>query len=101
MIAAVGHIIALGRPDQRTLADLLARSFVVEGPALPPPSDLEEFDEWKAHRTRVIIGISVLEVFLMGSVLALPALLSSSSGESSQIRTRGDAGTGSAAGRGG
>lgn len=83
-VSAIGHLIALGRPDQRTLADLLAKSFVVEGPALQPPSDLEEFDEWKAHRLRVIIGISVFEVFLMGSVLALPALLTSSSGESAQ-----------------
>ncbi len=84
VIAVVGHIIALGRPDQRTLADLLAKSFVVEGPALPPPTDLEEFDEWKAHRVRVLIGIGVFEFFLMGSVLALPALLTSSSGESSE-----------------
>ena len=84
VIAAVGQIIALGRPDQRTLADLLAKSFVVEGPVLPPPTDLEEFDEWKAHRVRVLIGIGVFEFFLMGSVLALPALLTSSSGESSE-----------------
>jgi uncharacterized RDD family membrane protein YckC len=83
-IAAIGHLIALGRPDQRTLADLLAGSFVVEGPSLPPPTDLEEFDEWKAHRTRVVIRIAVFEVALMSSVLALPWILSSSSGESSQ-----------------
>ena len=83
-IAAIGHVIALGRPDQRTLADLLARSFVVEGPALPPPTDLEEFDEWKAHRLSVLVRIAVFEVVLMSSVLALPWLLSSSSGESSQ-----------------
>ncbi len=83
-IAAIGHVIALGRPDQRTLADLAAKSFVVEGPALPPPSDLEEFDEWKAHRLRVLIRIGVFEVLLMSSVLGLPWLLSSSSGESTQ-----------------
>jgi len=83
-IAAIGHVIALGRPDQRTLADLVAKSFVVEGPALPPPSDLEEFDEWKAHRLHVVIRIAVFEVVLMSSVLALPWLLSSSSGESTQ-----------------
>ena len=53
-VAAIGHVIALGRPDQRTLADLLAKSFVVEGPALPPPTDLEEFDAWKAHRRAVV-----------------------------------------------
>ena len=85
-IAAIGHVIALGRPDQRTLADLVAKSFVVEGPALPPPTDLEEFDEWKAHRARVVLRIVVFEVVLMSSVLALPWLLSSSSGESTKGR---------------
>ena len=64
-IAAIGHVIALGRPDQRTLADLMSGSFVVKGTALPPPTDLEEFDEWKAQRTRVIIRIAVFEVVLM------------------------------------
>ncbi len=85
-ISAIGHVIALGRPDQRTLADLLARSFVVEGPSLAPPSDLEEFDEWKAHRKKVLVGIVLFEVVLMGSVLALPWFLSSSSGESPQMK---------------
>ncbi len=85
-ISAIGHVIALGRPDQRTLADLLARSFVVEGPSLPPPSDLEEFDEWKAHRNKVLTRIVIFEFVLMGSVLALPWFLSSSSGESPQMK---------------
>lgn len=85
-ISTIGHVIALGRPDQRTLADLLARSFVVEGPSLPPPSDLEEFDEWKAHRRRVLVRIVIFEAVLMSSVLALPWLLSSSSGESPQMK---------------
>ena len=85
-ISAIGHVIALGRPDQRTLADLLARSFVVEGPSLPPPSDLEEFDEWKAHRNKVIVRVVIFELVLMSSVLALPWILSSSSGESPQMK---------------
>ncbi|MDP1827578.1 MAG: RDD family protein [Archangium sp.] len=85
-IAAIGHVIALGRPDQRTLADLVAKSFVVEGPSLPPPTDLEEFDEWKAQRTRLVVRIGVFEVALMSSVLLLPWLLTSSSGESPQMK---------------
>ena len=85
-VAAIGHVIALGRPDQRTLADLLAGSFVVEGTALPPPTDLEEFDEWKAQRTQAILRIAVFEVVLMSSVLFLPWLLTSRSGESSQAK---------------
>ena len=85
-VAAIGHVIALGRPDQRTLADLIARSFVVEGPSLPPPTDLEEFDEWKAHRRSLVARIVVFELLLMSSVLGLPWLLSSSDGESSQMK---------------
>ena len=85
-IAAIGHVIVLGRPDQRSLADLIAGSFVVQGPALPPPTDLEEFDEWKAQRTRLVVRIVVFEAVLMSSVLLLPWVLSSSSGESPQMK---------------
>lgn len=85
-VALIGHVIALGRPDQRTLADLLARSFVVEGPSLPPPTDLEEFDEWKAHRLRVLVRIVLFEVVLMSSVVAFPWLLSSSNGETPKMK---------------
>lgn len=84
-IAAAGHFLGLSR-DQRTLADLIAGSFVVKAPALPVPEDSEELAEWKAHRARVIRRIVVFEVVLMCSVLALPWLFSSSSGESPQMK---------------
>ncbi len=85
-VAVIGHVVALGRPDQRTLADLLSGSFVVEGQALLPPSDLEDFDDFQAHRRGVLRNLAVFEVLLMVSVIALPWLLSSSSGESPQMK---------------
>lgn len=79
--AAVGHLVALGRPDQRTLADLLAGSFVVVGPALPEPTDADELAALRVHRSGVLARIAVFEVLLVGSVLALPWLLTSRGGE--------------------
>lgn len=84
VVAVIGHVIALGRPDQRTLADLIAGSYVVEGPALPPPTDADEREEADAHRRRVLARIVVFELVLMASVLGLPWLLTSSGGETSQ-----------------
>ena len=83
-IALIGHVIALGRTDQRSLADLISRSYVVEGPALQPPGDLEELEEYRSNRLRVVRNIAVFEVLLAVSVFGLPMLLKSSSGESSQ-----------------
>jgi uncharacterized RDD family membrane protein YckC len=81
-IALIGHVIALGRPDQRSLADLISRSYVVQGPALQPPTDLEEFDDYRSNRLRVVRNLAVFEVLLALSVFGLPILLKSSSGES-------------------
>lgn len=85
-IALVGHLIALGRPDQRTLADLIAGSFVVLSPARPPPTDPEELAEWKAHRARVTRNVVIVQVVLAASVLGLPWVLTSKGGETSQQR---------------
>jgi uncharacterized RDD family membrane protein YckC len=79
--AAGGHLVALGRPDQRTLADLIAGSYVVAGPALPEPTDDDELAEARAQRHGVLVRIAVFEILLVGSVLALPWLLTARGGE--------------------
>lgn len=56
------------------------------GPSLPPPTDLEEFDEWRSHRNRVLVRIVAFELVLAVSVLALPWLLSSGSGETPKMK---------------
>lgn len=80
-VAVVGHFIALGRDDQRTLADLMSGSFVVNIPPRFSPTDLEEYEDWKAHRRRVIRNVVLVEVGLALAIFALPWLLSSSTGE--------------------
>lgn len=84
VIAIIGHVIALGRPDQRTLADLIAGSFVVKAPALPPPTDPDERDELASQQRSRLVRIVIFEVVLLVSVVGLPWFLTSSSGESSQ-----------------
>lgn len=85
-VALVGHLVALGRPDQRTLADLIAGSFVVRSPVRAPPTDADELADWKAHRAAVTRNVVLVQVGLAVSVLALPWLLTSKGGETSQQR---------------
>ncbi|MEW5740020.1 MAG: RDD family protein [Myxococcota bacterium] len=85
-MAVVGHLLALGRPDGRTLADLFASSYVALGPTRAPPDDEEERAEWDAHRARVKRNIVVFEVLLVASVLAIPWVLSSRGGETAKER---------------
>lgn len=81
-VAAMGHLVALGRPDQRTLADLISGSFVIEARVLPTPTDADELDEFKAQRLRVVRNVIIFEVLCALSVVALPYVLSSRGGES-------------------
>ncbi|MFO0595615.1 MAG: RDD family protein [Myxococcaceae bacterium] len=81
-VAVVGHFIALSRPDGRSLADLMSGSVVVEAPALPMPTDLEEFDEEKARRAGVLRNVIIAEVVLALSVLGVPFVLTSKGSES-------------------
>lgn len=85
-MAIVGHVIALGRPDGRTLADLFASSYVAVGPTRAPPEDEEERAEHDAHRARVKRNIVVFEVLLVASVVAIPWALSSRGGETAKER---------------
>jgi uncharacterized RDD family membrane protein YckC len=82
-IAFVGHLIVLGRPDQRSLADLMSGSFVVEGPALPLPTDVDELFEHKRHRMAVLRNVAIVEVVLVLGVYASPFVLAAKGGETS------------------
>lgn len=83
-MALIGHVIALGRPDGRTLADLFASSYVAQGPSRAPPDDAEERDEWQAQRRRVKRNVMAFEVLLFSSVLAIPWALSTRGGETAR-----------------
>lgn len=85
-MALIGHVIALGRPDGRTLADLFASSYVAVGPTRAPPADEDERAEWLASRRAVKRNIAVFEVLLVASVVALPWVLTSRGGETARER---------------
>lgn len=85
-MAIIGHVIALGRPDGRTLADLFASSYVAVGPTRAPPTDEDERADWLATRRAVRRNIVVFEVFLFASVVAIPWFLTSRGGETARER---------------
>jgi uncharacterized RDD family membrane protein YckC len=85
-MAIVGHLIALGRPDGRTLADLFASSYLAIGPTRRPPDDEDERAAWVEHRGRVKRNIVVFEVVLFTSVVAIPWLLTRHGGETPKER---------------
>ncbi|MFZ5441149.1 MAG: RDD family protein [Myxococcota bacterium] len=87
-VAVIGHFVALGQPDQRTLADLISGSWVVSTPARFSPTDLEEYEDWKAHRRRVIRNVVLFEGLLVLGIFGLPALLSASTGETPTQRAQ-------------
>jgi uncharacterized RDD family membrane protein YckC len=75
IVASMGHLVAFGRPDQRTLADLISGSFVVEGRALPLPTDPDELDELAANRRRVVRNVVIFELLCIVAVFASPYIV--------------------------
>lgn len=86
MFAVAGHLIILGRPDQRSLADLMAGSFVVNAPARPLPTDLDELADLTSSKRRNLIILVALEAVLVFGVVAVPALMTAKGGESTTER---------------
>lgn len=85
-VAVVGHLLALGRDDGRTLADLLAGSRVVLAPARPLPTDADELAELRAQRGRVARNVALAEVVLAASVFGLPYVVTARGGETTTQR---------------
>lgn len=81
VFSLIGHATIFSRPDGRSLADLLSGSFVVAGPALPEPTDLEEFDEHRAHQRRVLRNVVLVELALGLALFAFPTLMNHGGGE--------------------
>lgn len=85
-VSMVGNVLAFERKDRRTLADLLAGSVVVQGRALPLPTDVDELAEHKAHQRTMVVRIVVVNVVLLALTVGLPWLMSQSTSESSQAK---------------
>ena len=81
VVAMMSPVVALGRPDQRTLADLLAGSFVVLAPARPAPTDEDELEVARATRRRNALVFVALEVLLLGALVAMPRVLTAKTEE--------------------
>lgn len=79
-LAFAGNLLALDRKDKRTLADLMAKSMVVEGVARPPPTDPDDLAEFQRARRATIVKLVVVEVLLLASVAGLPWLLTRKTG---------------------
>lgn len=86
LAAGLGHLLALRRADQRTAADLLAGSVVVQGPARALPDDPEERAERLAHRALIRRRVVAFELLLAASVLAVPWLLTARARETTRER---------------
>jgi uncharacterized RDD family membrane protein YckC/Flp pilus assembly protein TadD len=76
--ALAGHLVALGREDRRSLADLVGRTMVIPRAvaAVHTETDAEERAELEAARRRRVLGVVGFEVVLVLATLGAPLLLS-------------------------
>jgi len=86
VVAIIGMFLALSRPDQRTLADLMSKSFVVVAPARPLPDDEDERAERAAMMKKRLRNVIVTEVVLMGLAFGMPWIATMRGGETSSHR---------------
>jgi uncharacterized RDD family membrane protein YckC/Flp pilus assembly protein TadD len=74
-LAVLGHFLVFNRSDGRTLADLIARSYVTEAKKRPPPDDAEEAAFIKSLDRRRVRNVAIFEVLCIGLVFFGPWLL--------------------------
>ncbi len=74
-VAVLGHLLVLGMKDRRSIADMMARSFVVPRQSRPLPEDRDELEELKAARGRSVRNLVVAEVLILGLGLGAPWVL--------------------------
>lgn len=74
-VAVLGHLLVLGMKDRRSIADLMARSWVVPRQARPLPEDREELAELRRAKGRSIRNVIIAEVIILGVGLGAPWVL--------------------------
>jgi len=74
-VAVLGHLLVLGVKDRRSIADMMARSFVVPQQTQPLPDDRDELLELKTARARSIRNVVLVELVILGVGLGAPWLL--------------------------
>ncbi|MBK7864405.1 MAG: RDD family protein [Archangiaceae bacterium] len=76
LVAVVcGHLLALGVKDRRTIADLMARSWVVPQQPVMPLDDADERAERAATRARTARNVVIAELLVFSAGLAMPWLM--------------------------
>jgi uncharacterized RDD family membrane protein YckC len=83
-VVGPGHLLPLIRDDRRSLADLMARSFVVPARPAEVPADEDDRAWQKRQRRRRATGVLVFELALVAGALALPYLLMQRTGVSTE-----------------
>jgi uncharacterized RDD family membrane protein YckC len=74
-LAVLGHVLVMTSKERRSIADLMARSFVVKVQPRPAPDDADEAAARKADRARRIRGVFIAEVLIVVFGLGAPWLL--------------------------
>lgn len=74
-VAMLGHVLILTRDDRRSVADLMARSWVRVAVPGVVPTDVDERADWNAARSKTLRTVVVFEVLLLAGALALPWVL--------------------------
>jgi uncharacterized RDD family membrane protein YckC len=74
-LAVLGHVLVMTAKDRRSIADLMARSFVVPVQARAQAEDAEELADAKAARGRRIRGVVIAELLIIAFGLGAPWVL--------------------------
>jgi uncharacterized RDD family membrane protein YckC len=72
LLALLGHMAMLARPDHRGLADLMTRTLVVPRQPAPEPMDEDERLEARQHHRRRVRNLVVFQALLLAVNFALP-----------------------------
>jgi uncharacterized RDD family membrane protein YckC/thioredoxin-like negative regulator of GroEL len=73
--SGLGTLLAANRADRRSLADLIARSYVRPAQARPPGEDEDERQLQRRESSARIRNVVIAELVLFGGALALPWVL--------------------------
>ncbi len=87
-IAILGHALVMTSKDRRSIADLMARSFVVPMQNHGVPTDADEILEAKSARGRRVRGVVIAELLIIAFGLGTPWLLTRKTESTAQHTAR-------------
>src|SRR5205085_670891 len=75
VLAVLGHLLIVTSKERRSIADLMARSWVVPQQAVTLPEDRDELADLRANRARRVRNVVIAELIIVGVGLGAPWLL--------------------------